>query len=463
MLVFLVSCDKKELHFESNAEVNHFIWRGLNSFYFWQEQVTNLSDVRFPSNSEYNAFLNSENDNNSFFDNLLYQKEVVDKWSWIVEDYVDLENSLKAISMHNGMEFGLVYEKNSTTDIFGYVRYVLPNTDAASKNIERGMVFKEINGTPLTVTNYIDLLFSNSSYTIHLADYNNGNPITNGNTIALTKNQHQENPVFKSNVINQGAKKIGYLMYNSFTTSFDDELNTAILNLKTQGITDLILDLRYNSGGSVRSAIYVSSMITGQFTGQLFAKKYWNSKFQSRFDSQDLVDHFTDKINNGIVQEPINSLHLNEVYIITTRSSASASELVINCLKPYIDVKTIGTKTTGKYVGSITLYDSPDLYNKTGINPNHNWAMQPITVEYKNKLDINDKDGFDPDILFAEEYNNLGVLGELSDPLLQRTITYITTGAKGKPQKQNIFPLNEFSSSRMALPTRDNMYAEIKN
>ena len=249
-------------------------------------------------------------------------------------------------------------------------------------------------------------------------------------------------------------------MYNGFTSNFDRQLNAAFLTLKNEGITDLVIDFRYNGGGSVASALYLSSMITGQFKGQLFSKQFWNSKIKFSNPEQ-LEDYFTDQMNTGGSQEAIHSLNLDKVHIITTGSSASASELVINGLKPYIDVITIGTKTHGKYVGSITLYDSPKLYDKEGINNSHSWAMQPIVLEIKNKLDTNDKDGFDADILLAEDYNDLGVLGAVSDPLLNRAITYITTGAKGKHQvNENQF--KEFFNSKLAQPASNNMYIKLK-
>jgi len=457
-ILLATSCEKIKVTPSENVAVNHFIWKGLNGFYLWQSNVTDLSDNRFLTTDSYQAFLNSEPSSEQFFENLLYQRNTIDKWSWIVEDYIALENSFQGTSLHNGIEFGLVLEKGSTTAVFGYVRYVLPNTDASSKNVKRGMIFNAVNGSKLNINNYRTLLFSNNtSYSINLADYNNGNPVANGTSITLSKTEYTENPVFITKTINSGAKKIGYLMYNSFTTNFDDELNAAFLTLQNDGVTDLIIDLRYNGGGSVRTAVYLSSMITGQFTGQLFAKKQWNAKI----NSANLEEKFTNQINNGVVQENINSLSLDNVYIITTNSSASASELVINGLKPYITVNTVGTKTHGKYVGSITLYDSPTLYNKDGINPNHTWAMQPIVLEIQNKLGDKNIDGFAPDIELGEDFNNLGVLGELSDPLLNRTITYITTGAKGK---QNITTgqFNEFYNSKLALPTGNNMYIEFK-
>lgn len=456
-ILIFTSCTKIKVSPSENLEVNNFIWKGLNTFYLWQNEVTDLADNRFLNSESYQRFLNSEPNSSQFFENLLYQRDNVDKWSWIVEDYIALENSFQGVSMHNGIEFGLVYENGSTTDIFGYIRYVLPNSDASANNVKRGMLFNAVNDQKLTVNNYRSLLFSNTNYTINLADYNNGNPQTNGTSITLSKSEYTENPVFITKTINSGTKKIGYLMYNSFTTNFDDELNAAFLTLKNDGITDLIIDLRYNGGGSVRTAVYLSSMITGQFTGELFAKKQWNNKI----NSANQEEKFTNQINNGTVQENINSLSLDKIHFITTNSSASASELVINGLKPYIDVKTIGTKTHGKYVGSITLYDSPNLYTKENINPSHTWAMQPIVLEINNKLGDKSVSGFNPDIELAEDYNNLGVLGELSDPLLNRTITYITTGAKGKINlKKNQFI--EFYNSKLALPTSNNMYIDIK-
>ena len=99
-------------------------------------------------------------------------------------------------------------------------------------------------------------------------------------------------------------------------------------------------------------------MITGQFTGKVFAKQQWNAKINAYFEAENpaaLFNYFTDKMENAA----INSLKLSKVYILTSKSSASASELVINGLKPHITVVQIGDVTVGKNVGSVTVYDSP--------------------------------------------------------------------------------------------------------
>ena len=163
-------------------------------------------------------------------------------------------------------------------------------------------------------------------------------------SVDLTKTPLEENPILINKVIISGSHKIGYLMYNGFYSNYDSELNDAFGALKSQGITDLVLDLRYNGGGSVLTATRLASMITGSFTGQVFAKQQWNSKVESYFESNNpdaLKNFFTNKIGST----PINSVNMSKVYILTTRGSASASELVINGLKPFINVVQIGDVT----------------------------------------------------------------------------------------------------------------------
>lgn len=456
---FISSCSKKEEN-PSDIEIQNFIWKGLNAYYLWQNEVPDLSDRRFSSQQQLNEYLREFEDPNLLFESLLYQRETTDKWSWIVEDYIALEQSFQGTTQTTGMEFGLVRYRNERNNVFGYVRYVIPNTDAAAQGVERGMIFSSINGTQITIDNYRNLLFSEeTALTINLSNYNSGDPITNGTSINLTKSSYTENPIHLAKTINEGGKKIGYLMYNSFTTTFDSQLNQIFSQFKTDGVTDLIIDLRYNGGGSVQTACYLGSMITGQFTGDVFSKQLFNEKYMNIANPESLVNRFKNKIGNS---ENINSLNLNTIYFITTSSSASASELVINSLDPYIDVFTVGGKTTGKYVGSITLYDSPNLYSKDNINPNHNWAMQPIVLEIVNKDNNNDKDGIEPTIEIPEDFSNLGVLGNSEEPLLARTLQFITTGNRAAKSSSSPIVLETISSSKANNLLHNNMYIDLQ-
>ena len=475
ILVFTTfyNCSKSESEPEE-LEVYDFIWKGLNAYYLWQSDIPDLQDDRFSNQSQLNSYLTGFSSPEQLFESLLNRP--TDRFSVIVDDYIALENSFQGITLNSGMEFGLVQYRNGSENVFGYVRYVIPTSDAESKGVARGMIFNSVDNTQLTTTNFRGLLFgSNANFTIGLGDYNDGNPTSNGNTIALSKTQLQENPIAIQKVLTEGSKKIGYLMYNQFSSSFDGQLNTAFSDFKAQGITELVIDLRYNGGGSVRTATYLGSMITGQFTGQLYAKESWNEKVQKAISAEQFVNNFTDQIRNSdregnvILEQTINSLNLTKVYIIVTNSSASASELVINSLRSYIDVVLIGSTTRGKQEGSITLYDSDNL-TRTGdnLNPNHTYAMQPLVLEIVNSDGKSERDGFTPGITLPgvqllEDYGNLGELGEKSDPLLDRMISYIINGSKGTFKQQSFYNFQkEIFNSKLGTPTRDNMYVDLK-
>ena len=463
LFIFLIGCndddDDNNNEVPVNLEIENFIWKGLNLFYLWQDDIPDLSDQRFTSQEQLNDFLKGYATPEDLFYSLLNDYPNTDKYSWIVDDYLALEDQFQGISGSNGVEFGLVYESGSNTDIFGYVRYIIPNSDASGKNIERGSIFHAVNGTPLTANNYRQLLFGTESYTLNLADYNNGNPTDNGISVSLTKSEIQENPIHATSTVDDSGKKIGYLMYNSFNTAFETELNAAFASLKADGITDLVLDLRYNPGGSTRTSLYLAGMITGQFTGELFSQENWNTKWQDYFlenDPNSIKNLFVDKMHSG---ENLNSLNLDNIVIITTGSTASASELIINGLNPYINVTTIGTTTEGKTVGSVTVYDSEN-YRREGANPNHFYAMQPLVLEISNKLGENNINGIDPSIELPEDYGNMGVLGDPTDPLYDRAIQFITTGSKLTQDKLEYIHHEAITDTKRELLSGSNMYIE---
>ena len=431
----------------STVEINDFVWKGMNAVYAYKDEITDLANDRFTSNDDYTNYLNEYASPEDLFESLLYLPNDIDEFSVIVPNYFELEQLLQGTTFNNGMAYGLVKLPNATEDIFGYVRYVMPNTDAEAKGVTRGMIFNTIDGALITETNFSALL-SSTTYTIGLADYdNNGTAVTlmddnitsNNETITLTKSAYTENPILTHNVLNINGSAIGYLMYNGFRIGDDnlDELNNVFAEFQSEGISDLVLDLRYNGGGSVDTAIWLASMITGQYTGEVFFKEKWNTDILAEFEQSNpdaiinpFVTQMTKRNTNGDItfQQSINSLNLNKVYILTTRSSASASELVINGLTPYIDVVQVGATTRGKSQASRTIYDSANL-SKENVNPNHTYAMQPLIYEAQNANGYSEfYNGLSPDPSFqlSEHYENLGVLGDIEERLLAKAIADIT-------------------------------------
>ncbi|ULC58856.1 S41 family peptidase [Flaviramulus sp. BrNp1-15] len=448
------------------SEINDFVWKGMNVFYLYKDEIPNLANDRFSSNTEYADYLNSFDDPFDLFESLIYDRQNVDRFSWIVDDYIALEQFFDGISTSNGMEFQIFRFSTTDTNRYGIVTHVLPNTDAELNGVKRGDIFYGIDGTTLNSNNVSSLLNQNS-YTINLGSYDdNGTPETSDDSvtpgsesITLSKSAYTENPILINRVLDIESNKIAYLMYNGFTGTdqFNNELNDVFGTFKSANATELVLDLRYNPGGSVYTAIILSSLITGQFTGDVFSTEQWNTEFQEAYQNEDpelLINRFINN-NDGAA---LNSLNLSKVYILTTRSSASASELVINSLRPYIDVVQIGTTTSGKYQASTTLYDSSN-FRRQGANPRHTYAMQPLIYKSLNVNGITDYfNGLTPNIVLGEQINNLGVLGDESEPLLAEAIANIT--GTGKASRGKIDYVDITNDSNDFIPFSKGMYVD---
>ena len=409
LLFILISCKDEDDNIpprNNDFEIEDFIWQGLNTYYYWQSSVADLADKRFDSQKSYASYLSQFNENHELlFESLLSDK---DRFSWIMSDYILLENQLSRLYTTSGMMPGLA-RIGESNDLVAFVRYVLPDSDAAAKNIERGNLFLSVNNEQLTIDNYRDLLSSDvGSFSIQLAQINGQMITPTGVSVDLVKVEIQENPIHIHKLIELNNTKIGYLMYNGFVADYDDQLENAFAEFQTQGVDNLIVDLRYNRGGQTSSAIKLASMITGQFSGEVFAQTQHNDKLSS--------------YNENYLFEAIAvQLKMDQLFVISSAETASASELLINGLSPYIDVILVGDDTTGKNVGSYSIYDWID--DEGNVNPRHTWAMQPITLKIANSEGFADfENGLQPDHSLQEDLANMGVLGEIDEPLLEKTL-----------------------------------------
>lgn len=418
-LTILVSCkDKDGPKIKSENEINTFVWKALNYWYYWLEDVPDLNDNRFSNESSRNEFLNGFSSPLDLFNSLKYS---ADRFSWIVDDYEALNNSFQGINKSFGHEFGLVYLESGSNQIIGYVQYVLSGSPADQAGLMRGDIFYAVNGTQLTDTNYSNLLFQQESYVLSLATLENSVLTPIGETPLMSAVVIQENPVLLAKTIDFEGYKVGYIVYNQFTHTFHSELNQAFASLKAAGAEHLVLDLRYNSGGSVYTAMHLAGMIYGQATDQtVFGRILYNEKQKRR----NLTLPFLTRVDvldgdfNTLRTENMSRLNVSKLYVLTTGATASASELIIAGLKSYMDVVLIGSKTVGKNEGSITLYDAPnDEYRDVlKANPNHKWAMQPIVTKLADSQNFADySQGFSPDIALLE-HQLLSFMKPLGDP-----------------------------------------------
>lgn len=399
-----------------NEEVNNWIFDVMDEVYFWTDKKNAVND---PYQNPI-----------SYFDSLLFAD---DRFSAIVPNYQELLNSLNGVELEAGYDFSLLDGGNNR--VVAIITYIKPNSPAAETDLKRGDVITEINGQEMTFDNYQSLIGATSSN--HSVGYLRYNEATDAyeaqSTIELSVVSVTENPVFLDSVYSVEGRKIGYLVYNFFSNgssgdNFDTQLENVIADFKSEGVTDFVLDLRYNGGGSVLSATKLASNLApGASSTKVFYRNQWNDLYQSFWENEpdgdrQLTGYFTDPTSNIASQ-------INEnIYILTGRGTASASELMINGLDPYMNVTLIGNTTVGKNVVSVPIEDTE--------NPENEYGLLPIVLKIANVDGFSGFDnGFTPqgENLINEFAFPLEPLGDVNDPLLNRAIELITgTSVEGR-------------------------------
>lgn len=427
-------------------QINNFVWNAQNIFYLDNDLVPDLGDDRFATNQEYNEFLQSFETPELLFEQLILP---TDRFSIIVSDYRVLENALQGTRKDSGMRFAL-FTLEGSNQVYGFVRYVLPNSPAFIAGVERGMLFDRVNGQTMSTSTNFSQLFSGSSFNIQLGVFDGETIVSSEGAFELQQIEITEDPIHKLEILDFPTKKVGYLVYNGFRRNFDSQLNDAFGVLINANVDELVLDLRYNGGGDVQTAVNLCSLITGQFNEELIATQITNSNFD---DSEILFG------NRTISGQGLNSLELNRVYILTTRSTASASELVIAGLQPYIDVVQIGRSTTGKYQGSTTLYDAPD-FRRQNASLAHRYALQPLIFKLVNSVGFTDFDeGIEPTIEVAEQILNAQALGSTNEALLRAALEHMGIQLMERSnQEQNYINFDVLGESLMHEIDYQRMY-----
>ena len=388
-------------------KVNNFIFAAMEDVYLWYKNLPDI-DTRY------------EFDSKDYFDKLLYSE---DKWSFITDDIQALENSFEGIEKSYG--YSLAFGRFSNTgNIFALVEFVYPNTPAYNAGIERGDIIVLLNGSDITDDTYRDLL-NGERIEITMGVLGESG-ISTGAVKVLNAQELTLDPVLLTKVIEHNGHKIGYLFYAQYISSFNTSLDTAFQYLLNQQITDLVVDLRYNPGGYTSAAQHFCSSIAPASTvnnKSTLVTFQWNDKYQSYWEQNNVSSQLTvDFINTVPVK-----MGLDKVHFLTGTGTASASELSITGLKPYMNVTTVGETTYGKYTASITLKPE-DFYETTSYYSEFdNWGIQPIVIRYANSQGVTDfKDGFVPDIAVEDDIWGGIPLGEKSEPLLKAAIEDIT-------------------------------------
>lgn len=416
-----------------NQEINEWIAEQMRIRYYWTDEM--------PSNSQMDFSLEPP----AFFEDALSDN---DRFSWI-QKAEELSDNLQGVVKGTGIDITLIgYNYNANNEaqnVFCVIKYVIPGSPADLAGLERGDMFTMVNNKTMTPGNYRTVLapyFEGEPFSITLATIDGNTLTTTNETVSLSTTKVNEPSVhYHSIITSAGGKKVGYLFYNTFLNEKVDELYTVFNEFKSAGVTDLILDLRYNLGGGISASGALSAMIMNNYDkANIFVNYNFNNRINAEYDrngwSRDIRfydlypvlspnlpterDPTNAELNAAAasVEEKVKAANLNlsKVYILATDNSASASELVIHNLAPYMDVVHIGGTTIGKNEGSETIEDE-----------RFDWAMQLIIVKLADKNGEGDYDqGLIPDKEVNEyEYLPLSPLGSKEDPLVLTALQMI--------------------------------------
>lgn len=389
MAVFVQKQDQKSAELERNKALNVYMHTRLQKEYLWEE----YNDLEFNLTMDYREYLSHhllQLGKINIEDGGTYRSNSANPGKrFIYSNIQEVAPSTKAIETY-GLGFGPIFSSqiNQNGTVGLSIAYVHQGSPAALAGMKRGDTIFRVNGVLLDNSNYksyMDALYYSPSGSYEF-EFIRDADLNNGFRVKVNCESYVYDPVLYSAILKEGSHVIGYLALENFDLYSHEFIVDIIQQLKDSQITDLILDLRFNPGGSVAQSRYVASAIAGTahlddiFVNVTFRgdkKEAW--KFRGGPNDQDGL---------GIAPD----LGLDRLYVIGSENTASASELIINSLRGIdFPVYLYGSRTEGKNVGMTTT-------QFTHANVKYNFS--PITFRVANAKGFGDyPDGFVPDVI----------------------------------------------------------------
>jgi len=361
----------------------------------------------------------------------------IDKWTQAIPDYTSFTSSVGGTSKTYGYDLSLMYLDSSHETIVAIVRLASLDSPAAKAGIKRGDVILKVNGKTMTPDNYVEIVNKElyGSETCKLTMYG-------GEEIELQAVEMYEDPVHFYTTYTFDGKTVGYLVFNSFTNKAYDRLIEAFTYFKNEGISELILDLRYNGGGYVSTETFLATLIAPPSevsAGSLYSTTVYNSLLTQVYGNSPVNFSGTRTITDANGRKITYDLlaanpDIKKVYALMTSNSASASEAVVVGLKPYLDVEIIGQQSYGKYCTGLP-YALEDFYDsladeweaskiKSAKAYGANWGIYVMIGRYADKNGETPcmPDGFVPDVTVSDNPVMPYQLGDENEALLHAAL-----------------------------------------
>lgn len=422
---------------ERRSAINTFAYNVMNTYYLWNEEISDgLSKWKMDDDPvEKVGSIRYKDDKGND----------IDKWSAVTDDIEAVKSRTGGVKTTYGFDFKVYYTDNTRTNVCLVVTLTYPDSPAEKAGLKRGDVFLKIAGNTITSGNYATLIYDSFLYapSCTLTD-------DKGKSYKLTAVEMYENPVLVTKVFNVGIKKIGYLFFNRFTLGACSDLLKAGRYFRSEGIDDLILDMRYNSGGYVTTETLLASMLAPKEevdAGSVFETAVYNSILAKAWgeDATCFANEFSFNDSEGVHAFNLSGANpgIKHLYAILTGSSASASESILVGLMPYLDIKIFGQKSGGKYCTGI-FYGAKDWYDdyaeelsdkqkQLGEKYAEKWGIYVMISRYADKNGNTPcmPDGFTPDYTVEDNPTETYPLGDEREAMLAAVLARL--GGKAAP------------------------------
>ncbi|KYP15865.1 S41 family peptidase [Flavihumibacter sp. CACIAM 22H1] len=349
----------------------------------------------------------------------------VDRWSFGV-----LKSEWDNVSGGVAADLGMGIFFRTNTDL--RVTNVEPDGVAGKAGVERSWRIIKINGNSTINTSdasinfIVDAIYGGKTATIEFTK-----PDGTQKELTLTPVSYQEQPLALDTVYENSGKKVGYMVLNSFLGN-QTQIKSAFANtfqeFNGKGITDLIVDLRYNGGGYVSLWEELANYLVPAASN---GKVMYTESFNTKYSDWDTSVFFVKKGN----------LNLQKIVFIISQNTASASEGLINCMRPHTTVKIVGpSASNGKPVGYFAI-------------PVGTWYVFPVSFRTVNSANQGGYfDGFIPESQVPDGLDK--PWGDLTEDCLASAMKYLTTGAFRVSGNEALRTNTEFMESYKRLPLK---------
>lgn len=400
--------------YATQTATDRWIDDSMRVWYYWAEEIPHTNKLNyFQAPATFFKSLLSSQDRFSTIDSLKSDDATTKGFT------PSRTRSIASPECSYGIEYNLMQTDNDT--YLAHVLYCVPESPADEAGVIRGDWIMALNGEPLTKSNYMNLL-DGGEVEITVGTYSAEKEAVvayNENPRKLTAARAvDDNPVHCVRAYDVNGTQVGYLTYNHFSrgryngTEYDEALREASAWLASVNVTELVLDLRYNNGGYVSCAQLLCTLLAPQ---EALGKELATMEYNSRQGNAKLMME-PSLVGNGA------NLNLKRLFVLTGKETASASELVMNCLSPYMEVIQIGATTVGKNMGARTFENEEQMV-----------TMTPLVCKIYNSLGESDYEkGFAPDSpLRIDENQYLAHFLPFGDPqetLLSTALSLIAGG-----------------------------------